>query len=257
MIEKSIHEKNKMVYPNKTYYIDKPELYLLYKYENIINNAKMLDIGIGFGRTTHYFAEVTKEYVGIDYQKDPVDFCKKKYIHLQNAEFYICDARNMRIFEDNYFDIILFSFNGIDYVSHHDRLEILKEMKRICKQDGIVYFSTHNLQSIENLFSFKFSYDPLKCIYSFRKKLLLKRKNPKITNLINNISNIEYAIICDGGQNFKLDNYYIAPDKQIDQLVELGFKDIKVISLSDGIEVKNKSELKTIKDPWIYYLCRA
>ena len=215
MAGKKIKDKNLIVYPNKIYYIDKPELYLLHKYGSILSNARMLDIGIGFGRTTNYFSEVTKEYVGIDIQAESVEFCKQKFKHLQNAKFYACDARQMKIFEDNYFDIILFSFNGIDYVSHNDRLLILKEINRVCKKSGIIYFSTHNLQSIDDLVSFKFSSDIFELIYLLKRKILFKRKNPEINNIVKNFLNMEYAIICDGAQNFKLNNYYITPEKQI------------------------------------------
>jgi ubiquinone/menaquinone biosynthesis C-methylase UbiE len=250
-------DDNFIVYPNKNYYIDKPELYLLYKYENLLTNARMLDIGIGFGRTTYYFAEATAEYIGIDIQKEAVDFCIQKFKHLKNASFYVCDARDMKVFENNSFDVVFFSFNGIDYNSHSDRLLILKEMKRICKENGIIYFSSHNLQNVTDLYSFKFSTDPLRLLYSIREKILLKNKNPEISNIINSISSMEYARIYDGAQNFKINVYYISPEKQIEQLKNLAYKNIKVISLIDGIEVKSKSELRAIKDPWIHYLCQS
>ncbi len=264
MVEMNLGEKNRVIYPNKEIYIDKNELYLIHKYEDELRNAKVLDIGIGFGRTTQYFANLCKEYVGTDYQQAPIDFCKQNFKYLQNVTFYCCDARDMSIFGDNYFDIVLFSSNGIDYVSHTDRILVLEEMKRVCKQNGIIYFTSHNLQGFNDFlgakreFSVKFLTDPCKFIRLLKNRLFLtrlKRKNPSINSIINNSSTQEYAIICYA-QNFKLTLHFISPDKQIEQLKKMGLKDIRIISI-DGVEVKQTDELKSLKDFVICYLCRT
>ena len=38
--------------------------------------------------------------------------------------------RNLSIFDDAYFDFVMFSFNGIDSVEHQDRLAILGENQK-------------------------------------------------------------------------------------------------------------------------------
>lgn len=91
-------------------YLDKPEVMLLYKFEEKLKSMRMLDIGVGGGRTTNYFANRVKHYIGIDYSKEMIDICQKKFSCL---EFLHCDVRNMAIFGDNSFDIVFFSFNGI------------------------------------------------------------------------------------------------------------------------------------------------
>ncbi len=265
MVEMNLGEKNKVIYPGKDIYIDKSELYLFHKYEDELKNAKILDIGIGFGRTTYYFANICKEYIGVDYQQVPVDFCKQNFKQLQNANFYVCDARNMNIFEDNYFDIVFFSFNGIDYVSHTDRTLVLEEMKRVCNPNGIIYFSSHNLQGFKDFineereFSFRFFTDPCKFIRFLKNRLFLirlKRKNPRLNNIINNSSTLEYAII-SYAQNFKLTLHFVSPDKQIEQLKKMGLKDIRIISTNNGMEVKQADEIKSLRDFAVYYFCRT
>jgi hypothetical protein len=47
-------------------YLRKPEVTVLDELREKLRDMKMLDIGVGAGRTTGHFACLTKEYVGID-----------------------------------------------------------------------------------------------------------------------------------------------------------------------------------------------
>ena len=141
------------VYKN-AFYLDKAELVLLCKLEDKLKSIKMLDIGVGGGRTTYFFASRVASYTGIDYSESMIKACKERF---PKERFLVCDVRNMDIFDDNYFDLILFSFNGLDSLSHEDRLKALKEIKRVCRQGGVFFFSTHNLNYIDEVFRFKWS----------------------------------------------------------------------------------------------------
>jgi ubiquinone/menaquinone biosynthesis C-methylase UbiE len=111
-------------------------------------NFKMLDIGVGAGRTTQHFQPQVSEYVGIDDSVEMIQACRQRFPQVSPTAFQVCNARDMACFEDDTFDFILFSFNGIDYVSHDDRLRILKEIHRIGKPGAIFCFSSHNLQVV-------------------------------------------------------------------------------------------------------------
>ncbi len=56
-----------------------------------------------------------------------------------------CDASDMAVFDNACFDFVLFTFNGIDGMSHEKRIKTLKEIFRVLKYDGVFAFSTHNL----------------------------------------------------------------------------------------------------------------
>ena len=176
---KACYQDNKVVYTYaRADYLLKPEVMLLYKFEERLKSMRMLDIGVGGGRTTRYFAHRVNSYIGIDYSEKMVEACQKKYPDL---EFLLCDVRNMEPFEDNSFDLILFSFNGIDYISHDDRLKALQEIRRVCKKPGgIFFFSSHNLNCIPDYFSFKFSYNPFILFINSCKFILLRLKNINI-----------------------------------------------------------------------------
>ncbi len=72
-----------------------------------------------------------------------------------------------------------------------------------------------------------------------------------------NISQIkasDYIILRDESHNFRLKTYYIRPKEQIHQLSD-GFKNFKVYSWKKELEIKSKSELESVSDLWLYYLC--
>ncbi|MCK4589171.1 MAG: class I SAM-dependent methyltransferase [Nanoarchaeota archaeon] len=235
-------------------HLQKAEETILKRFKERFKKMKMLDIGVGGGRTTYHFANLVKEYVGIDYSKNMVKECIKKFPNYSNkTSFKVCDARSMRIFNNDYFDFILFSFNGIDYMSHQDRLKTLEEIKRLCKKNGFFCFSTHNLQSIGKVFSIQISYNPIKMIWRFfcYLRIIFSNKN------IKKIKDKNYAIINDGAHRFKLRTFYIKPKEQIKQLNHLGFKNIQIYSSLTGEEIKNKKKLNWIKDSWLYFHCQV
>jgi SAM-dependent methyltransferase len=54
------------------------------------------------------------------------------------------DARDLASFDDGSFDLVTFSYNGIDAVDHEDRQLILKSFHRVLRPGGYLMFSTLN-----------------------------------------------------------------------------------------------------------------
>jgi len=246
-------DPNKKTYENKDIvkaykkacYLDKAELLLLCKLEDKLKSMKMLDIGVGGGRTTYFFASRVASYTGIDYSESMIKACKERF---PKEKFLICDVRNMNVFDDNSFDLVLFSFNGLDYLPHEDRLKALKEIKRVCRQDGIFFFSSHNLKHTDEAFRFRWSISLILTLSNIRKYILLRMKNNK-----KRLINTKYAILIDGTHNFKIATHYILADAKVNQLSDIGFKNIKIFSSIHGLEMEDNFD--DTKEPWLYYLC--
>lgn len=228
-----------------------PEKTALNIFRDRLKDMRMLDIGIGGGRTTCNFASLAKEYVGIDYSESMINACKKRFMDLpENISFRVGDVRSMEAFGDGYFDFILFSYNGIDSISHKDRLKALQEIKRVCNKGGFFCFSSHNLQGIDQLYAPQLSVNPVRMLRKIAKYFLVR-------SAIKRLKRNGYAMIRDGAHNHRLVHYYIKPEEQIEQLNSAGFRNVRVYSL-DGKEVEDKSRLGTLTDTlWLYYLCEA
>src|SRR2546423_5209362 len=119
-------------------FILKPEAVILEKITPLIGGKKLLDIGIGAGRTTKFLLEISGDYTGIDYIADSIELARKKY---PGATFLCCDARDLRAFDDETFAFVLFSFNAIDYMVDEDRMRCLNEINRILIRGGLLMFS--------------------------------------------------------------------------------------------------------------------
>ena len=70
----------------------------------------VLDIGIGAGRTTFYFAKLANNYSGMDFSERMIKVCKKEYARLTNATFLQDDARVLSQYKDASYDTAIFSF---------------------------------------------------------------------------------------------------------------------------------------------------
>ncbi|MBI4847201.1 MAG: class I SAM-dependent methyltransferase [Nitrospirae bacterium] len=231
--------------------LQKPEQTLLIMFKDDLKNMKMLDIGVGGGRTTCNFAKLTKEYIGIDYSENMIKMCRERFKdYPDSVSFEVCDVRSMSGFADHTFDFVLFSFNGIDCISHEDRIKSFHEIKRICKKGAIFYFSSHNLQSIHKLFA-KISRSDLTSMWKLREYLLLRLLNRDAEYYIKK----KHAVINEGLSDYRIKLYYIKPKEQIQQLHDAGFNNIRIFSLEDGREITESNELDAITDDWIYYLC--
>jgi ubiquinone/menaquinone biosynthesis C-methylase UbiE len=106
----------------------------------------VLDIGVGGGRTTPYLSQHSSRYVGVDYSEEMVESCRKKFPRL---EFRVADASKLTEFQDASFDVVVMSFNTIDYLLPDEkRRKCLEECRRVLRNGGVLIFSSHNPLSI-------------------------------------------------------------------------------------------------------------
>jgi ubiquinone/menaquinone biosynthesis C-methylase UbiE len=210
----------------------------------------MLDVGIGGGRTTLHFASLVKECVGVDYSESMVRACEARFPNRPvSVSFHVADARSMDFLGDEVFDVVLFSFNGIDCMPHEDRLRTLREIRRVLGNGGLLFFSSHNLQ-YDKLLAFQRRAGPFGIMRSGVRYLLLRLLNVRHGR----VTEREYAMIRDGAHRFRFKFYYIKPKAQITQLSDLGFTNIRVFALSDGTEIHDEALARTT-DSYLYYLC--
>ena len=221
-----------------------------------LRTARMLDLGVGGGRTTLHFARCVREYVGADYSESMIRECQKRFATYPDPlSFVVCDARSLQMFASGSFDFILFSLNGIDSVNHSDRLTILKEIRRVGKPGGWFCFSSHNLNFGAQLFELRqiITLNPrfakrtakrlvLRFVYNWRVRAATLRRS-------------QYMMINERAHSRRMLTYYIRPEEQLSQLSET-FTDVRVFSLASGSEITGHSELRNVQDMCLYYLCR-
>jgi ubiquinone/menaquinone biosynthesis C-methylase UbiE len=218
----------------------------------MLPNMKMLDIGVGAGRTTIQFAPLVNEYIGIDYSANMIKVCKKKFSGNKKWIFRVINATNLHAFRDNQFDFVMFSFNGLDYIlNHQDRQKALCEIRRVLKPNGCFYFTTHNLNYLWRICQFK-SLD----LHEIRRMLLMRIYNWKSWKIIRNRNKkITHIIANNGTHNFRAPSHFISPKNQVMALQNLRFKEIWVYDL-DGKLIEPSSVDKNDNNSYLHYFCR-
>lgn len=107
-----------------------------------VRAGAILDIGIGAGRTTPLMLAISGNYYGIDYSPSLVNAARMRFPALPILEM---DARRLD-FPAGSFDLVAFSYNGIDSVDLAGRLEILRSVHRVLRLGGYFVFSALNRQ---------------------------------------------------------------------------------------------------------------
>lgn len=106
----------------------------------------ILDLGVGGGRTTPLLSGIGSKYIGIDYSPAMIEECQRKFPSL---EFRIADVSDLSPLEDCSIDVVVFSFNGIDYLETDEaRHRCFREVARVLRPDGVFLFSSHHARAL-------------------------------------------------------------------------------------------------------------
>jgi SAM-dependent methyltransferase len=213
-----------------------------------IKNRKLLDIGIGGGRTTPFLLKISPDYTGIDYSPVLVERAKSR-LHLESL--YVCDVRDMSRFADCAFDFALFSFNGLDHISHQDRLQALREIHRVLRPDGIFAFSSHN-REWKNAGKPPWRFHDKSWTLPFLKScfwaLVFQPRHWRLRRF--EVFENDYAIMNDGGLYYSVFSYYCSIRSQMAQLQELAFHGTRAYDIHGRVVNEDRDS------PWLYYVAR-
>jgi ubiquinone/menaquinone biosynthesis C-methylase UbiE len=216
-----------------------PERVVLERLTPFLRTQRVLDIGVGGGRSTKILRALVDNYTGIDYSPH---FIKKVQEKFPGTEFHCLDARDLSVFDDCRFGFVMFSLNGIDYVAHDDRIRILKEIYRVLKPGGFFFFSSHNR-----------NYKPSRVLTLGRLKESLHNLwyLPRHLGMKKfEFQTEDYAILNDNAHRFSLLTYHMTIARQLNQLEQVGFVDSEAYDKDGHVVTTDASS------PWIHYLTR-
>ena len=196
-----------------------------------VKGRRMLDLGVGGGRTVKGLRQISPDYVGVDFVSEMVDYCRKRF---PDVRFEHGDARSMPQFADASFDLVVFSCNGICMVDHAGRISILSEVRRLLAPGGYFVFSTSNRNDPDagrfRWPTLKLTANPIRL--AVRGSRCLSHAVYRVFNRWrfkpSEIRTAEYAILNDRSHNFRTMHYFITLDQQRKQLRENGFVDLRV-----------------------------
>ncbi len=231
-----------------------PEQTLLDQLGPDLDRMEMLDLGVGAGRTAWHFAPRVKSYLGLDYAKAMVERCRRD---LPAYRFIEGDASDLGFAGDNSYDLVLFSYNGIDHLEPPVRERALAEMKRVLRPGGVMVFSSHNanfLPTIVDRFRFRFQSTLRETARSLKWAMVFNLHNPTLRFRLP----LSVGVVNDGTHSFKSSGlYYIRPDLQVAALERLDMQDIRCAPNESAVYCRASDPgVATFASAWVYYRCR-
>lgn len=207
---------------------------------------RMLDIGVGGGRTTAHFFDRVASYAGIDYSPELV---AATHARIPEADISEGDARDLTNFAEDSFDLVLFSFNGLDYVSDEGRRSVLQEVKRVLAPGGAFMFATHN-RDYERLGLMP--WQKRRPGRTMLKQSAIAVRHTRRRRAMRPFEQVaaDHVLVNDDAHAWALVTYYISSDDQVAQLRSAGFDSVETFDqwgrASDG----------DTRSVWRHYLAR-
>ncbi len=107
----------------------------------------IIDLGCGSGNDTLYLIERGKKVIPCDYSKNAIENIKNNFPEIERAECF--DMSRGLPFEDNFTDIII-SDLSLHYFTEKKTFEILDEIKRVLKPNGLLFFRVNSVKDVNH-----------------------------------------------------------------------------------------------------------
>jgi SAM-dependent methyltransferase len=227
------------------------EAIVLIRYAEALRGP-VLELGCGTGRVTTYLAARGAQVTGIDVSKEMVDRARERN---PDQRFAVGDMRDLSRYTSTHWSAIIASFNVLDVLEDAGRRHVLAQLADMLAPDGVLYFSTHNKASLDQIRS------PFGLVRTARNPLGASRALLRAPARIRNRrrlrplerSDATYAIAIDAAHDFQLLHYYIDRDAQERQLADVGLQLIECFDPSGHIVPAGSSARESTE---LHYVAR-
>jgi SAM-dependent methyltransferase len=218
----------------------------------------LLDIGVGAGRTIDLMRSISDDYVGVDYTEKLLVLARQ---HHPGIDLRHMDARDMHELPSDHYGLVAFSWNGIDAVDYDGRVQILREMYRVVRPGGYIFFSSHNRDGPgygENIWKLmpRFTFNPVKLGWRVARSLVrlpvagfnYMRHAPLNRDFEG------YSIMTAAAHNFGIVIVYTTLREQKRQLAEVGFETDAVFGSCEGDRIADTAQSSDAW--WLHFIAR-
>ena len=202
------------------------------------SQPRLLDIGVGGGRTASLLAPLARTYVGIDYMAEMVALAERNHPDLAFAHG---DARDLAAFGNGSFDVVVFSCNGIDSVDPDGRRAVMAEVARVLAPGGRFVFSTFHrdwsgFDARASLRRIAWTPNPLRLglrtLRFLEGSVVGAVRRHRLAALEQRDD--DHAVLLHWAHDFGILVYATTPDRAARQLAEAGFEAPPIVIGSDG-----------------------
>lgn len=118
-------------------------------FDRAIENCKtpIIDLGCGCGNDTLYLIEKGKTVIPCDYSKKAIENIKRNFPEIERTECFNM-AKGLP-FKDNLTEIVIADLS-LHYFTEEKTNEILEEIKRVLKPNGLLIFRVNSIRDINH-----------------------------------------------------------------------------------------------------------
>jgi SAM-dependent methyltransferase len=219
------------------------------QFRDAYTGKRLLDLGVGTGRTTRPLLPVVSDYVGIDRAQPMLALARRNF---PTATFLDMDVRAIAEFGPARFDFVLGALAILSAFDHGERLAIIHAARHILTPGGYFAFSFHN-RSWKRAGGTPIharSWHPREIVTSLHPQswsnYLRLKKSTRETD--------EYAILVDQAHRWSGLFYFIDLENQTRQLEAAGFEVVARYG-ENGRAIDESSD--TSRDGLLNLVCRA
>lgn len=212
----------------------------------------VLDVGVGGGRTTAHLRENARSYRALDISEGMVAACRARH---PGVAVDVGDARDLGVHRDASYDLVMFSFNGIDYVGHHERAAVLSEAFRVLRPDGAFVYSSHNLRNLDGRLPpltpprLEPTANPARLLVRAVRTLASAARCRRNRRRLGGQQRLgdDWALVNDEAFDHSLLTVYVEPELERQALHHAGFDEVATF------DFKGRRNPRGANDPWLYY----
>ncbi|BFI76305.1 bifunctional 2-polyprenyl-6-hydroxyphenol methylase/3-demethylubiquinol 3-O-methyltransferase UbiG [Sulfurisphaera ohwakuensis] len=106
-----------------------------------IKGKRILDVPCGIGRVSYFLSKLGYSITGVDISEKMI---KKAKENVKEGEFVRGDMRKLSEVIKEKYDVVINIFNSLGYYEEEDDLKILRELREVTSQEGIVVVNLEN-----------------------------------------------------------------------------------------------------------------
>ena len=226
------------------------ETMIFLRHRNSFYGKRVLDVGVGSGRTTRYLLPFAADYLGVDLSPVMLERARWRY---PTADLRALDLRELNRLESESFDFVLASWAVLDAVTHDERLKTIGQVADRLRPGGLFVFSSHNRRSelAGRPPELERSAWPDRMARHVAHYLVAQKNYRRLRPLRH--EERDYAMLNDMAHGWKGVFYYIDRDAQERQIRAAGLELIEIVG-EDGRTLPPGDE--GVVDGALHYVCR-
>ena len=207
------------------------------------DGARVLDLGVGTGRTFPALAKLASTYVGLDIAPQMVFAARTAH---PVGSFLVADAVHLPVATAS-FDVVVFSYNGLDYLHPEPTRRLaVDEMRRVLRPGGTLILSSHNARAIARL-----------APAGWLRRRGWKQGAIALAATARSTRHLLPSAVFWRGHGYRVDRlkplltYFTSPDRLVAELRRAGFDVVETVA-SD-----HPRRVHALASPWVYAAARA